>query len=138
MGVTVALSAPLSKLTIFKFSTIFYFLDLLQKLSQTRPLKTVMKTIITQPMAHAVQFTRIWLNQLHEKYLTGVKVQNFPFQCVGELRFCHNSGFSPPSFISSHILPYPPQHRAPPSLHFLWVASPPTQLIHPRRPCPRK
>lgn len=71
MGVTVLLSVPLSK----SFSRF-----LLQKLSWTGPLKTVMKMITIQPMAHAVKFWHLWLNQLHEKCLIGVKVQNSPYQ----------------------------------------------------------
>lgn len=132
MGVTAVLSVLLSKLTIFKI------FRLAAKAVSNHTTQNSDENDLYTTNGTCCEIRHMWLNQLHEKCLTGVKVQTPPTSSVGELELCHNSAFPSPSFISSHILPYPPQHRAPHSLHFFQVASPPTQLMNPRRPHPKK
>lgn len=62
-----------------------------------------MKMIVTQSIAPAVQFRLVWLNQLHKKCLTGVKVQNSPYQQCGATQVMALFWFSS-SFL--HFLSY--------------------------------
>lgn len=64
-----------------------------------------MKMITIKPVARAVQFWHIWLNQLHEKCLTGVKVQNSPYQQCRAAQVMSLFWFSSSILNFSHILP---------------------------------
>lgn len=105
-----------------------WFSGLLQKQSETRPFKTVMKIIITQLPTSCATETYVTKSASQEMPGQGSKYKMPPTSSIGQPRLHHYSGFPPLFSVSSHIRPYPLQHPVPHPLHFLQATSSPSWL----------